>query len=77
MTLLRAKYELRITEFNLPLDWLNFGAHLGFDAYTVQARIDGNSLEISKIYDRARKGRQGNKLISTITLLNKIRSPQR
>lgn len=72
-----AKHIPQGAEFNLPLDWLNFGAHLGFDAYTVQARIDGNSLEISKIYDQARKGRQGNKLISTITLLNKICSPQR
>lgn len=65
-------------EFSVPLDWINFNKNFSFDAYTVQARIEGDVLEISKIYDWARKGKiQGNEnQLSAITLLNKICAPK-
>lgn len=65
-------------EFSVPLDWIDFITSFSFDAYTVQARIKGDTLEISKIYDQARKGgvHSNNKQSSAITLLNKICTPK-
>lgn len=65
-------------EFSVPLDWIDFNTNFSFDAYTVQARIKGDTLEISKVYDRARKGKiqGGEKQFSAITLLNKICAPK-
>lgn len=64
-------------EFVIPLDWIDFGVDFGYDAYTVQARLQADSLQIDHIYDQARKGRHAAKRFSAITLLNQICSPQR
>ena len=66
----------RGVEFTIPLDWINFGADFGFDAYTVHARIKENVLYIDEVYDQARRGPQ-EKRISAITLLNNICSPKK
>ncbi len=65
-------------EFSVPLDWIDFNTNFSFDAYTVQARIKGDTLKISKIYDWARKGKTytNEKPLSAITLLNKICAPK-
>ncbi len=65
-------------EFSVPLDWIDFNTAFSFDAYTVQATVKGEILEISKVYDRARKGKvhSNEKRISAITLLNKICTPR-
>ncbi|MFZ2884816.1 MULTISPECIES: hypothetical protein [Nitrosomonas] len=65
-------------EFSVPLDWIDFNTNFNFDAYTVRARIKGDTLEVSKIYDWARKGKTHNneKPLSAITLLNKICAPK-
>lgn len=67
----------RGAEFIVPLDWINFGADFSYDAYTVEAEIQGDILEIDNIYDQARKGRSEMKQISAITLLNQICSPKK
>lgn len=67
---------IRGAEFIVPLAWFNFGADLGFDAYAIQANIQGNQLQINKIYDQ-RIGNKEIKLFSAITLLNKLCSPKR
>jgi hypothetical protein len=67
----------RGAEFTVPLDWVNFGADFSFDAYTVQAEVEDNALQISKVYDQARKGRPEEKRITAITLLNNICSPKK
>lgn len=72
-----AEYINRGAEFTVPLEWINFGADFSFDAYTVQAKIEGDALKISEIYDQARKGRPQEKKISAITLLNSICSPKK
>ena len=72
-----AMYIDRGAEFTVPLDWINFGADFSFDAYTVQAQMQGDTLQISKVYDQARKGQANEKRISAITLLNKICSPKK
>ena len=72
-----AKRIARGAEFTVPLDWVNFGADFSFDAYTVQAEVQDNSLQISKVYDQARKGRPEEKRITAITLLNNICSPKK
>lgn len=72
-----AKHIFRGVEFTVPIDWINFGGHLGFDAYTVKASIQGNTLKISEVYDQARKGRGEERRFSAITLLNKICTPRR
>ena len=72
-----AKHIHRGAEFTVPLDWVNFGADFSFDAYTVQAEVQDNSLQISKVYDQARKGRPEEKRITAITLLNNICSPKK
>lgn len=72
-----AEYINRGAEFTVPLEWINFGADFSFDAYTVQAKIEGDTLKISEIYDQARKGRPQEKKISAITLLNSICSPKK
>lgn len=72
-----AKYITRGAEFTVPLEWINFGADFSFDAYTVQAKIQGDTLKISEVYDQARKGRPQEKKISAITLLNNICSPKK
>ncbi|HBV22086.1 MAG TPA: DUF1292 domain-containing protein [Nitrosomonas sp.] len=72
-----ARHIVRGAEFIVPLDWINFGADFGFDAFTVQAEIQESTLQISKVYDQARKGRAEEKRISAITLLNNICSPKK
>lgn len=72
-----AEYIARGAEFTVPLEWINFGADFSFDAYTIQAKVEGDSLEISEVYDQARKGRPQEKKISAITLLNNICSPKK
>jgi hypothetical protein len=67
----------RGAEFTVPLDWVNFGADFSFDAYTVQAEMQESTLQISKIYDQARKGRPEEKRITAIALLNNICSPKK
>lgn len=73
----KAKYIFRGAEFSVPLEWINYSADFGYDAYTIQASIQGNTLQIDKVYDQARKGSNREKLFSAITLLNKICSPKR
>ncbi|MXS85903.1 DUF1292 domain-containing protein [Nitrosomonas sp. HPC101] len=65
-------------EFSVSLDWIDFNTHFRFDAYTVQARVKGDTLEIQKIYDQARKGKvhRNEKPLSAIALLNKICTPR-
>ncbi|SDZ01976.1 hypothetical protein [Nitrosomonas sp. Nm58] len=72
-----AKRIVRGAEFTVPLDWINYGADFNFDAYTIQASMQGNTLQINKVYDQARKGRKEEKRFSAITLLNKICSPKK
>lgn len=72
-----AKHIFRGAEFSVPLEWINYGADFGYDAYTVQANIQGNTLQIDKVYDQARKESNREKVFSAITLLNKICSPKR
>lgn len=64
-------------EFLIPLDWINFGADFGFDAYTVQAEVNRDMIKIIKIYDQAGKARKSEKLFSAILLLNKLCAPKR
>lgn len=64
-------------EFILPLDWVDFGEDFGFDAYTVKAHLQGNTVEITEIYDQAGKGRGEHNIFSAVTLLNKLCTPQR
>jgi len=72
-----AKHVSQGMEFSVPLEWINFGADFGYDAYTVQAHLQDNHLQIIRIYDQARKGQLEAKRFSAITLLNRICSPQR
>ena len=67
----------RGVEFTIPLDWINFGADFGFDAYTIQASTNEGALHINEVYDQARRGRPQEKRISAITLLNNICSPKK
>lgn len=71
------KHIDRGTEFTIPLDWINFGANFSFDAYTITADLQENTLTISKVHDQARRGRSQIKQISAITLLNNICSPKK
>lgn len=64
-------------EFIVPLEWIDFSVDFGYDAYTVQARLQDGGLQITHIYDQARKGRPGANRFSAITFLNRICSPQR
>ena len=72
-----ARHIFQGAEFTVPLDWINYGADFSFDAYTVQASLKGNTLEISKVYDQARKGYAKEKRFSAMALLNKLCSPKR
>lgn len=63
--------------FSLPIDWINFGDTIGYDAYTVQARLAGNTVYIEKTYDRAGKGRKTAKQFSAITLMNTLCATRR
>lgn len=67
----------RGTKFTMPLDWINFGADFGFDAYTVEATVEEDTLQINAVHDQARRGRAQPKQISAITLLNNICSPKK
>ncbi|SER42634.1 hypothetical protein SAMN05421690_10268 [Nitrosomonas sp. Nm51] len=67
----------RGTEFTMPLGWINFGEDFGFDAYTIDASIQEDTLQINEIYDQARRGRAQVKQVSAITLLNNICSPKK
>ncbi|SES65118.1 hypothetical protein SAMN05216412_10198 [Nitrosospira multiformis] len=64
-------------EFILPIEWIDFGKEFGFEAYTVSAQVQGDTLEISRVHDQAGKGRGGSNKFSAITLLNKLCTPQR
>lgn len=66
----------RGAEFTVPVDWIDFGSDFSFDAYTVKASIQGNTLIVGDVYDQARKSRAGEKRPSAITLLNKICTPR-
>jgi hypothetical protein len=66
----------RGAEFTVPVDWIDFGGDFSFDAYTVKASIQGNTLIVGDVYDQARKSRAGEKRFSAITLLNKICTPR-
>ena len=72
-----ARHIARGAEFTMPLDWINFGADFGFDAYTIDASIQGEILKINTVYDQARRGRTQAKQMSAITLLNNICSPKK
>jgi hypothetical protein len=74
---LKVKRVSRGAEFIFPVDWIDFGKEFGFDAYTVSARVQRDTLKISRVYDQAGKGRSGNSTFSAITLLNKLCTPQR
>jgi hypothetical protein len=64
-------------EFRVPLDWINFGADFGFDAYTVNATEQKQILQIHTVYDQARRGNLSTTQVSAITLLNAICSPKK
>jgi hypothetical protein len=72
-----AKHIGRGVEFRMPLDWINFGADFGFDAYTVSATEQDQLLHIHTIYDQARRGNLSTTQVSAITLLNAICSPKK
>jgi hypothetical protein len=72
-----AKHIFQGAEFIVPLDWINYGADFSFDAYTVQASLKENILEISEVYDQARRRHTKEKRFSAMTLLNKLCSPKR
>lgn len=72
-----AKHIDRGVEFTMPIDWINFGADFGFDAYTIEASVQGKALQINEVYDRARRGRSQVNQISAIKLLNSICSPKK
>lgn len=74
---LNARRIVNGAEFILPIDWIDFGKDFGFDAYTVSAQVQGDTLEISRVHDQAGKGRGGSNTFSAITLLNKLCTPQR
>lgn len=74
---LKVERVARGVEFTLPLDWIDFGKDFGFDAYTVSAQVQGDTLEISRVHDQAGKGRSGSNKFSAVTLLNKLCTPQR
>src|SRR5699024_7000399 len=59
-------------EYFIPMDWIDFGSDFSYDAYTVQASVQGNTLHIREIYDQAGKGRKEEKRFSAITLVNKL-----
>lgn len=63
--------------FSLPVDWIDFGNTLGYDAYTVQARLTDDTVHIEKIYDRAGKGRKIAKQFSAITFVNTLCATRR
>jgi hypothetical protein len=71
-----ARRIFRGAEFTMPVDRIDFGGDISFDAYTVKASIEGNTLRILEVYDQARKGRAEEKRFSAITLLNKICTPR-
>ncbi len=72
-----ARHINRGVEFMVPLDWINFGADFGFDAYTISATIQKHVLHIGKIHDQARRGNLSINQVSAITLLNAICSPKK
>lgn len=74
---LKVERVARGVEFTLPLEWIDFGKDFGFDAYTVSAHVQGDTLEISRVHDQAGKGRGGSNKFSAVTLLNKLCTPQR
>ncbi|WP_258192245.1 DUF1292 domain-containing protein [Nitrosospira multiformis] len=74
---LKVERVARGVEFTLPLEWIDFGKDFGFDAYTVSAQVQGDTLEISRVHDQAGKGRGGSNKFSAVTLLNKLCTPQR
>jgi hypothetical protein len=74
---LNARRIVNGAEFILPIEWIDFGKEFGFDAYTVSAQVQGDTLEISRVHDQAGKGRGGSNMFSAVTLLNKLCTPQR
>ncbi|MBX3630732.1 MAG: DUF1292 domain-containing protein [Nitrosomonas sp.] len=72
-----ARHINRGVEFMVPLDWINFGADFGFDAYTISATIQKHVLHIDEIHDQARRGNLSINQVPAITLLNAICSPKK
>ena len=58
--------------FFLPIYWVNFSNTLGYNTYTVEAKLTDHSLYIENIYDQAGKGRKTAKQFSAITLMNRL-----
>lgn len=63
--------------FSLPIDWINFDNRVGYDAYTVRARLSDNLVHIEELYDRAGKGRKTTKQFSAITFMNRLCATRR
>jgi hypothetical protein len=64
-------------EYSVPLTWLDYGAKIAFDAYTLRGQILPEGFLIEEIYDRAAKGRQERRLVSPIMLLNNLCATRR
>lgn len=73
----QAKRTHHGVNFSLPVDWIDFGNTLGYDAYTVKARLTDNAVHIEKVYDRAGKGRKVAKQFSAITFVNTLCATRR
>lgn len=71
-TKISARHIRNGVEFSIPLDAINFGNNFGYDAYTVQASMQADTLQINRVYDQAGKGRGEVKQYAAITLLNKL-----
>jgi len=63
--------------FFLPIYWVNFSNTLGYNTYTVEAKLTDHSVYIEKIYDQAGKGRKTAKQFSAITLMNTLCATRR
>ena len=64
-------------EYSVPLTWLDYGAKIAFDAYTLRGQVLPEGFMIEEIYDRAAKGSQEKRLISPIMLLNNLCATRR
>ena len=62
----------RGVEYAVPLEWLDYGQKVGFEAYTVRGRKTESSFVIEEIYDRAAKGDREQHIVSPIMLLNNL-----
>jgi len=64
-------------EYSVPLTWLDYGAKIAFDAYTLRGQVLPEGFLIEEIYDRAVKGSQEQRLVSPIMLLNNLCATRR